>query len=107
MPENLAEHFDHLARQLRQVISLLEESQDPFWITSLTRGLRHIDEHRLAGATFVLGCFGGQDTFSDVVIGQQWQDTQPLQFRNLNARLKRHRDEIFTSANAIASRRHW
>lgn len=107
MPQNLAEHFDHLARQLRQVISLLEESQDPFWITALSRGLHHIDGHKLAGATFVLGCFGGKDTFSDLVIGHQWQVSEPLQYRNLNARLERHRDEIFSSANAIASRRYW
>ena len=107
MATTLADQFELLAHQLRQTISLLEESDDKFWIAFLKRGLRQVDERRLSGATFVLGCYGGQDTFSDVVIARQWEDTDPLQFRNANARLQVLRNGIFESASAIASRRHW
>jgi len=103
----LAEQFDTLALLLRQTISLLEESDERFWVAYLQRGLRQVDEHRLSGATFVLGCYGGQDTFSDVVIARHWEHDAPLQFKNANARLKRLRDDIFASASIIASRRHW
>ena len=103
----LAQQFDTLAHLLRQTISLLEESDERFWVGYLKRGLRQVDEHRLSGATFILGCYGGQDTFSDVVIAKHWEHEAPLQFRNANARLSSLRDDIFASASAIASRRHW
>ena len=38
-----------------------------------------IDENKLAGATAVLGCFGGEDTFSDLVIGRSLEQVEPLQ----------------------------
>lgn len=107
MKQDLSREFESLSHQLRQVISLLEESGDAFWIAFLRRGLRQVDERRLAGATFVLGCYGGEDTFSDVVIGKHWQESKPLEFKNANARLQVLRDGIFESAGAIASRRHW
>jgi hypothetical protein len=107
MPGPLAEQFDTLAHLLRQTISLLEESEERFWIGYLQRGLKQVDDHHLAGATFILGCFGGQDTFSDVVIARHWQQAQPLQFENANARLHRLRNDILSTASAIASRRHW
>ena len=107
MTVSLADQFDSLAHKIRQVISLLEESDDRFWIAFLKRGLRQVNEHRLSGATFILGCYGGEDTFSDVVIGSQWEDSEPLQYRNANARLKILRDGMFVAADAIASRRHW
>ena len=103
----LTDQFEDLSRQLRQLISLLEECDDRFWIAFLERGLHMVDRHHLSGATFVLGCYGGQDTFSDVVIGRQWEENQPLQFKNANARLSALRDDVFTTASAIASRRHW
>ena len=107
MPGPLAEQFETLANLLRQTISLLEESDERFWISYLKRGLRQVDEHRLAGATFILGCYGGEDTFSDFVIAPHWQQEAPLQFENANARLNHLRNGIFTAASAIASRRHW
>ena len=103
----LHEQFDTLAHLLRQTISLLQESEDKFWVAYLQRGLRQVEERKLAGATFVLGCYGGQDTFSDVVIGSHWQEAEPLKFKNANARLQTLRTEVFESAGAIASRRHW
>ncbi len=107
MAQTLTDQFDALSHQLRQTISLLEESDDRFWIAFLQRGLRQVEERRLSGATFVLGCYGGEDTFSDVVIAQQWAESDPLNHRNANARLHALRNAIFESANAIASRRHW
>ena len=107
MSNALAKQFEELAHQLRQLIALLEESEDPFWISSLQRGLHQVDAHHLAGATFVLGCYGGENTFSDVTIGRQWQQSHPLKYQNANARLISLRNKIFTSADAIASRRHW
>ena len=107
MTTSLDDQFAALAHQIRQTISLLEEVDDRFWITALQRALRQVEEHRLSGATFVLGCYGGQDTFSDIIIAQKWADTDPLNYRNANARLATLRNAIFESANAIASRRHW
>ena len=103
----LAEQFNTLAHLLRQTISLLEESEERFWLAYLKRGLKKIDEGHLAGATFILGCYGGQDTFSDVIIGRHWEQDAPLRFQNANARLQSLRNDIFESASAIASRRHW
>jgi len=107
MTTTLTDQFETLAHLLRQAISLLEESGDAFWVAYLQRGLRQVDQHHLAGATFILGCFGGQDTFSDVVIGKQWEAEAPLRFQNANARLMGLRNHIFSTADAIASRRHW
>ena len=53
MPETLADHFEHLAHQLRQLIALLEESQDHFWIGALSRGLKQIDELPQVGAVHI------------------------------------------------------
>lgn len=103
----LHEQFDELARVLRALISLLEEADERFWIPYLRRGLRQVEERKLAGATFVLGCYGGAETFSDLVIGLAYKDTEPLRYRNLNARLASLRTDCFESANAIAARRSW
>jgi len=107
MSTPLSEQFDQLASQLRQLISLLEESGDRFWINYLQRGLRQVEAHHLAGATFVLGCYGGENTFSDVTVAQQWQESQPLKYQNANVRLIALRNSVFASADVIASRRHW
>ena len=107
MPDTLHEQFDNLAHLLRQMISLLQESEEQFWLGYLRRALQQVEDRKLAGATFILGCYGGQDTFSDLVIAQHWEQTQPLQFANANARLHTLRTDVFESAGAIASRRHW
>ena len=54
-----------------------------------------------------LGCYGGTDTFSDLVIGRHLETTDPLAFQNLNARLSHLRTRTFEAANAITSRRAW
>lgn len=103
----LKAQFEELGENLVRLIALLEESGDPFWVPYLRRGLAQVRENRLAGATFVLGCFGGAETFSDLVIGRRFEDNDPLKFRNLNARLGHLRTATFESANAITSRRAW
>jgi hypothetical protein len=103
----LERDFDDLAAYLRRLIGLLEEADDRYWVIYLRRGLREVEEHRLSGATHVLGCYGGEDTFSDLVIGKRWALDEPLRYRNLNARLVALRTETFEAANVIASRRNW
>ena len=106
-PTSLSECFDALARALRQMIALLEESGDTFWIAYLKRGLAQVEKRHLGGATFILGCYGGADTFSDTRIGAALKHSSPLDYRNLNARFEALRNDIFSLADAIASRRHW
>lgn len=103
----LDRQFVELADSVSQLIALLEESGDRFWIPYLKRGLAQVRENRLSGATFILGCFGGEDTFSDLVIGRTLEQSDPLAFRNLNARLLELRNQAFERANAITSRRAW
>lgn len=109
----LDEEFDELGAAVRALIGLLEEvppvsgGQEKFWLSYLRRGLVQIDARKLAGATAVLGCFGGEDTFSDLVIGRDLEAGEPLRFRNLNARLGELRNRTFDTASAIASRRSW
>lgn len=103
----LDQQFETLGDHISQLIGLLEESDDRFWIPYLRRGLARVREHKLAGATFVLGCYGGEETFSDLVIGRRFEREEPLRFRNLNARLSQLRTRTFESANAITSRRAW
>ncbi len=103
----LQRQFDDLADALRQLIALLDEADERFWVPYLKRGLRQVEENRLSGATFVLGCYGGEDTFSDLVIGGDWQSTDRLKFQNLNRRLEHLRTRVFDAADAITSRRAW
>lgn len=104
---SLPAEFDALADALKRLMALLEESEERFWLPYLKRGLRDVQERKLAGATSVLGCFGGQDTLSDLSIGAAYRDQDPLRYRNLNARLVALRTEVFECADQIASRRSW
>jgi len=104
---DLDREFSELSENITQLIGLLEESEDAFWIPYLRRGLHQVRENRLSGATFILGCYGGVETFSDLVIGRRFEASDPLKFRNLNARLAHLRTRTFESANAITSRRSW
>lgn len=104
---SLPAEFEALAGALNRLLALLEEAQEGFWQPYLRRGLRDVLAHKLAGATSVLGCFGGQDTLSDLSIGETLRDADPLRYRNLNARLVELRTEVFQCADQIASRRSW
>jgi hypothetical protein len=104
---DLEEDFATLAADVRALVALLTEADEIFWSRTLARGLPQIESRELAGATYVLGCYGGVDTFSDLVIGEQWIRSEPLRHRNLNARLGHLRTRVFESANAITARRNW
>ena len=104
---DLNHEFEALGDTVDQLIALLEESGHRFWVPYLKRGLAQIRENKLSGATFVLGCYGGEETFSDLVIGSDVETSDPLRFRNLNARLSHLRNQTFEHANVITSRRSW
>ena len=48
----------------------------------MQRALPKIEDHELAGATLVLGCYGGMDTFSDLELGKAIIQSDPI--RNLS-----------------------
>ena len=104
---SLQAEFEHLERLLQELLSLLAEADETFWKRYLERGVAKIERRELAGATYVLGCYGGEDSFSDLTIGEPHKATQPLHYKNLNARLGRLRTDVFTSASRIASRELW
>jgi len=104
---DLDRDFRDLERSVEQLIALLEEEDERFWISYLRRGLGQVADNRLSGVTFILGCYGGEDTFSDYSMGARWRTSDPLRFRNLNARLAQLRTETFEAANAITARRSW
>ena len=104
---SLSREFTHPQMLLSNTIGLLEESGDTFWCAFLKRALVQVQENRLSGATMVLGCYNGQDSFSDLVIGEHIRQTDELAYANLNQRLQHLRNEVFQSASAIASRRLW
>ena len=104
---SLGAQFRELAAAVRELIALLEEADHGFWVVYLKRGLRQVDENRLSGATFILGCYGGEHTCSDRVIGELLATWEPRRYRNLNARLVHLRTRTFEAANAIAARRSW
>jgi hypothetical protein len=103
----LEEQFSALARDLETLIALLQEAEERFWVIWLERGLSQVRSHHLGGATFVLGCYGGEDSFSDFELKPELAATEPLRHRNLNARLAELRTRVFLSANAITARRAW
>lgn len=104
---SLPAEFETLASALNRLMALLEECDEQFWLPYLKRGLRDVQDRKLAGATSVLGCYGGQDTLSDLCIGAVHREQDPLRYRNLNARLSELRTEVFQAADQIASRRSW
>jgi hypothetical protein len=103
----LQDQFDHLADIVRQTDSLLQEGGDQFWHRYLQRALIQIEANQLAGATSVLGCYGGVDTFSDFVLAPGLEEENPLVYRNLNNRLTHLRNQLFSAANNITSRQTW
>ena len=72
----------------------------------LERALPKVNAHELAGATLILGCYGGMDTFSDLIIGKAYESGEPLKYQNLNARLTHLRTRI-EAARRIAARQVW
>ena len=104
---DLDQEFRTLERDVEELIALLQEEDETFWSNYLRRGLSQLSENRLSGVTFILGCYGGVETFSDFHLGERWQDEEPLRYRNLNARLNQLRTTVFEAANVITARRSW
>ena len=88
-------------------MGLLNEADERFWVMCMQRALPKIDDHELAGATLVLGCYGGMETFSDLVLCKDMIDSDPIRYRNLNARLDHLRTKTFEAARCIAARQTW
>ena len=105
---DLQQEFDELERAVRETIGLLEEVDgQKYWLIMFRRALLSIEAKELAGATSVLSCFGGEDTFSDLILEQSFKEEESLHIRNLNLRLDRLRSTMFESAKRIASRTLW
>jgi hypothetical protein len=106
--ETLDQQFESLENTVREVLGLLQESDgQKYWLLMFRRSLPHIEARELAGATLVLGCFGGENTFSDLTLNQSFKNNQALHLKNLNARLDGLRNKLFETANRIASRELW
>lgn len=103
----LNQQFIDLGNTTRELIGLLSEADEKFWVMCMQRALPKIEEHKLAGATLVLGCYGGMDTFSDLELGKDLVDSDPLRYRNLNGRLEHLRSKTFEAARCIAARQTW
>jgi len=94
LPTELEARFVELEVRLEELIGLLEAADETFWLRFMSRGLREVRERRLAGVTYVLGCYGGESTFSDATLGRA----------DLDRRLAHLRTSIFEVANHIAAR---
>ena len=103
----LSQEFDNLTDQLEQLIGLLRESGDRFWVLYLERALKQVRERRLSGATLVLSCYTTEGSLANLEIGEGLLETDPLSHKNLNARLTHLRTSVFKSADRIASRQLW
>lgn len=106
--ESLNQQFDNLESTVREIIGLLQESDgQKYWLLMFNRSLPLIKARELAGATMVLGCFGGENTFSDLTLNQSFKNNGALHLKNLNSRLDGLRNRLFETANRIASRELW
>ena len=103
----LNQQFIDLGNVTRELVGLLNEADERFWVMCMQRALPKIESHELAGATLVLGCFGGMDTFSDLELGKDMMESNPVRYRNLNARLDHLRTKTFEAARSIAARQTW
>jgi hypothetical protein len=85
--------FVELEVRLEELITLLERADERFWRQMFVRCLPAVRARHLSGVTGVLGCYGGEDTFSDLV----------LQHELGTRRLVSLRTAIFDVANGIAA----
>ena len=92
---DMDERFRALEANLQELIDLLSIANELFWLRFMRQGLTQVKERRLSGATYVLGCYGGAETFSDLVLAGSSAAT--------NQRLVELRNEIYALANAIAA----
>ncbi len=85
--------FTELEVRLDEMVLLLDRAGERFWRHLLSRCLPDVRARKLTGVTGVLGCYGGEDTFSDLVIGHDLD----------SRRLAVLRTAIFDVANGIAA----
>ena len=105
--QTLNQQFIDLGNVTRELVGLLNEADERFWVMCMQRALPKIEDHELAGAALVRGCYGGMDTFSDLELGKGMIDSDPVRYRNLNARLDHLRTKTFEAARSIAARQTW
>jgi hypothetical protein len=103
----LAAEFENLEHLTSQLVGLLLEVDETFWHKYLERAIPKLKRYELAGATYILGCFSGEGSFSDLTIANRADNADPLQQINLSARLNQLRTAVFKSAKRIASRQLW
>lgn len=95
--------FEELSARLEELLVLLEDADELLWLRFMNQAARKVRKKTLAGVTYVLGCYGGEDTFSDLVIHPQLKTRDPRRYQLSNKRLKHLRSTIFTLANDIAA----
>jgi len=95
--------MDALAHRVEALIALLDHAEEPYWKLWMERALVLLDDNRLAGVSRVLAAYGGQDTFSDLVLSPQLADSAPHRFSALNEQLEELRSSIFELANIVSS----
>ena len=103
----MSQQFSELEQASRELVGLLDEADEKYWKFIIERALPKVNAHELSGATLILGCYGGIDTFSDLIIGKRFESAQPLKYQNLNARLMHLRTRTFEAARRIAARQVW
>jgi len=95
--------MDELAVRLEELIEVLEAADERYWARCMRRALEQINANRLAGVSQVLAAFGGEDTFSDLVLLPQLEAADRRRFVVMNRRLEHLRTTIFELANEVAS----
>ena len=95
--------MDELAHRVEELIALLDHAREPYWKLWMERALVMLDDNRLAGVSRVLAAYGGEDTFSDLVLSPDLADRAPHKFSAQNERLVELRDSIFELANIVSS----
>lgn len=95
--------MDDLEDRLREAIELLEDCGEPYWARRMGMALAGVEANRLGGVSQVLGTFGGEGTFSDLVILREREETDPRAFAVANARLTTLRNTLFRLADGISN----
>jgi hypothetical protein len=93
LPPQLDDKFIALEADVAALIDLLRAANEPLWPRLFAHGLVQIRARRLSGATYVLGCYGGAETFSDLTLASPLHQQRLVQLRN----------RIFALADAIAT----
>jgi hypothetical protein len=91
--------MDDLEARLEELLDLLAEHREPYWHRRLSAALDGVRANRLGGVSQVLGVYGGEDTFSDLVLAP----ADPARATVANRELVRLRDRVFELADGISN----